>query len=170
MGLMFTTAAEARGKRDKATPEQRQARFEQHQKKMAEKVRTKLAKRLELDAATTEQLVTLLQDAMVERRTARQQVHTQRKALRELVKSGATDAQIDTAVANLRRAMDNMPKKDALLDDAGRLLTPTQEAKFLLASNRFFKRGHRMHHGKRGKKDRQGHRGQSDNAATTDVN
>lgn len=157
IGLLFATGAEARGKRgENLTPEQRQERFEKHQAKLAEKVRTKLAKRLQLDNATTEQLVRILQDGMTERRAAMQKVHTQRKALRELVKSGADDAALDTAIANLRRSMDAMPKKDAIFDDVARILTPIQQAKFMLASHKLLKPGHKRH-GKRGKRgERQG--------------
>lgn len=155
LGLLFTTSAEARGRHQKLTPEQRQERFEMHKTKLAEKVRTKLAPRLKLDDATTAQLVTILQDGMTERHVAKQKVHTQRKALRELVKSGADDATLDTAIANLRRSMEAMPKHDAIFDDVARILTPTQQAKFILASHKILKPHHKRH-GKRGKRGKRG--------------
>jgi Spy/CpxP family protein refolding chaperone len=153
IALTLVVAGSA-GARPPADDAERGERFAKRLERVEKMVRNKLAPKLEVDEATTDELVTIFQAELAQKHTAHQAVRTEMKKLKELVDEGAGSAALDAQLARVDAARDGMPTPGAALDQTAKILTSEQQAKLVLGAHKMMKR---RHHKRRGMHMRGGH-------------
>lgn len=113
--------------------EQRGALRERVQQKIQTYLTVELSSRAGLDEKKSLQLGAAIKAQMQRRQAAREKKRAEMQKLRELLDSKAADAALRAQVKSVVDQSDREEQLQALLDETARFLTPTEQAKVVLA-------------------------------------
>lgn len=128
-----------RGRRGRLSPEERQRIEQEVRRKMETYLTVELSSQLGLDEKKALQLAEVIKRQGDKKETAHEQMRAEMQALRDLVEKKASDAALKAQmkkVADVRKAREDL---DGLLADTAKFLTPTEQAKLMLAFPRVMK-------------------------------
>lgn len=122
-----------KGDGDAMSDEERGALRERVQQKIQSYLTVELASRAGLNEEKTLQLGAAIKAQMQRRQATREKKRDEMKKLRELVEAKAADAALKAQVKSVVDQGDREEQLQALLDDTSKFLTPTEQAKVVLA-------------------------------------
>jgi Spy/CpxP family protein refolding chaperone len=124
---------EKKGRGGKMSDDERAALRERVQQKIQTYLTVELSSRAGLDDKKALQLGAAIKTQLQQRQAAREKKRAEMKKLRELVESKAADAALKAQVKAVVDQGDREEQLQSLLDETSKFLTPTEQAKVVVA-------------------------------------
>lgn len=125
--------AQREGPRPRLSPKDRERIESEVRRKLQTFVAVELSSRLGLDDATALKLSDAIRAHRDAQQEARRKVREETDKLAALVRDGASDEALRAQTARVLSALEAQPALDDLARETAKFLTPTQQAKLLLA-------------------------------------